>query len=371
VNSGLYFRPPARRARALAHASSASSTSTRRVARRSPTRSSATSRVHRAGRRHRASECSAAAPPRSAGARRDPALDAYPAGGDAVTGQAPEHDPHLPAAGVRAPGARMLVDCRVDRLGAARSASSAETSRSPTAPRHHHLPARVRVRRCHPDAGAAAALGHPRHIGRTLAVHPTVKLAARFADEVNVPDDVPVHQVKEFAPDLSFGGFGQPPGPRRARALDQWATFQHAVTQWRTSACTTRRSPARAAAGCGVARHARPARHLPPHLARSRAAAQRPRPARAADARGRRQEVYPSFRVRRRCEPGDLATMQRAFAATKASVMTVHLCSTVPMGEDPGDRRRLVRPGARLHQRLRQRRLAAPHAHRASTRRHR
>ena len=46
-------------------------------------------------------------------------------------------------------------------------------------------------------------------------------------------------------------------------------------------------------------------------------------------------EVYPSFRgaplVRNR---RDLAELQRTFRATKASVMTVHLCSTVPMGED-------------------------------------
>jgi choline dehydrogenase-like flavoprotein len=46
-------------------------------------------------------------------------------------------------------------------------------------------------------------------------------------------------------------------------------------------------------------------------------------------------EVYPSFRgaplVRKR---SDLATMLSSFSANKASVMTVHLCSTVPMGED-------------------------------------
>jgi choline dehydrogenase-like flavoprotein len=46
-------------------------------------------------------------------------------------------------------------------------------------------------------------------------------------------------------------------------------------------------------------------------------------------------EVYPSFRgaplVRKR---SDLAVMQSRFAAPRASVMTVHLCSTVPMGED-------------------------------------
>ena len=47
------------------------------------------------------------------------------------------------------------------------------------------------------------------------------------------------------------------------------------------------------------------------------------------------REVYPSFRgapiVRTRA---DLATFAARFSATSASVMTVHLCSTVPMGED-------------------------------------
>jgi hypothetical protein len=34
---------------------------------------------------------------------------------------------------------------------------------------------------------------------------------------VNVPDDVPVHQVKEFAPNLSFGGPRVSPGSSRGR----------------------------------------------------------------------------------------------------------------------------------------------------------
>ena len=46
-------------------------------------------------------------------------------------------------------------------------------------------------------------------------------------------------------------------------------------------------------------------------------------------------EVYPSFRsapiVRSR---SDLAALTDRFTATSASVMTVHLCSTVPMGSD-------------------------------------
>ncbi|MCU0785968.1 MAG: GMC oxidoreductase, partial [Verrucomicrobia bacterium] len=48
--------------------------------------------------------------------------------------------------------------------------------------------------------------GITRNVGNTLQVHPTVKMAAHFHDVVNTADmGVPVHQVKEFAPRLSFG----------------------------------------------------------------------------------------------------------------------------------------------------------------------
>jgi len=48
--------------------------------------------------------------------------------------------------------------------------------------------------------------GITRNIGNTLALHPTVKVAALFPDEVNHERlGVPVHQVKEFAPRISFG----------------------------------------------------------------------------------------------------------------------------------------------------------------------
>ena len=109
---------------------------------------------------------------------------------------------------------------------------------------------RHRVRRGHPDAGAAAALGTAPPIGRSLAVHPTVKLAARFADEVNVADDVPVHQVKEFAPDLSFGGSASGPGLVALALSDSWDRFARRSRTGATSPSTTRRSRARAAGGC-------------------------------------------------------------------------------------------------------------------------
>jgi glycine/D-amino acid oxidase-like deaminating enzyme len=48
--------------------------------------------------------------------------------------------------------------------------------------------------------------GITRNIGNSLQVHPTVKIVARFPEEVNAADmGVPVHQVKEFSPRLSLG----------------------------------------------------------------------------------------------------------------------------------------------------------------------
>lgn len=48
--------------------------------------------------------------------------------------------------------------------------------------------------------------GITHHVGNSLRVHPTLKLVARFPEVVNAATmGVPVHQVKEFAPRLSFG----------------------------------------------------------------------------------------------------------------------------------------------------------------------
>ncbi len=48
--------------------------------------------------------------------------------------------------------------------------------------------------------------GITRNVGNSLQVHPTVKIVARFSEDVNSATmGVPVHQVKEFSPRLSFG----------------------------------------------------------------------------------------------------------------------------------------------------------------------
>ena len=55
--------------------------------------------------------------------------------------------------------------------------------------------------------------GIKHNVGESLRMHPTVKVVARFDDVVNAPGmGVPVHQVKEFAPHLSFGcSISEPP----------------------------------------------------------------------------------------------------------------------------------------------------------------
>jgi choline dehydrogenase-like flavoprotein len=260
----------------------------------------------------------------------------YPHGDDASVGERQSMTrTFLPRA--LAAGARMLVEHRVDRLiRDSGRAFRAELSNPEGGPCTVDF---ERVVVCAGAIQTPALLqrsGFRGLVGRGLAVHPTVKLAARFTDAVNVVDDVPVHQVKEFSPDLSFGGSASQPGLVALALSDHWPVMRDAVTSWREiavyyAAITSEgrgrvvalpglRDPLvtyrltsrdRAVLGQGLARLA---------LVMLAAGA---------------TDVYPSFRgapiVRSRA---DLAEVTGSFAATAASVMTVHLCSTVPMGED-------------------------------------
>jgi choline dehydrogenase-like flavoprotein len=256
--------------------------------------------------------------------------------GDATSGQRQSMTrTYLPQAASF--GARLATGCRIDRLQIAdgtalRAATTLADGRHGTIDFRH-------VFVCGGAIQSPALLQRSRiagYIGRSLAVHPTVKLTARFADELNLPGDVPVHQVKEFAPDLSFGGSASQPGLIALALSDQWHAFSRAITDWRRmsiyyAAITSEgRGRVRAVRGLrdpivtyGLTRRDRAL--LGSGLSRLALLMLEA----GAD------EVYPSFRgapvVRNR---RDLATMQSSFSAAKASVMTVHLCSTVPMGED-------------------------------------
>lgn len=265
----------------------------------------------------------------------------YPEGRDAVDGRRQSMTrTYLPRA--VAAGARVLCDHRLERIE--RSGRTAVRAHLTATGDGFDTEVTVAFRHVIVCGGAIqtpailqrAGLRH--RVGRTLAVHPTVKLAARFDDEVNTPDDVSVIQVKEFSPNISFGGSASHPGLVALALTDNWRAFGAAVTAWEQIAVyyaaitsegrgwvqtvpgvrdpvvtyrLTRRD--RALLGQGLARLA---------LVMLEAGA---------------REVYPSFSgapsVRSRA---DLATMSTSFSATKASVMTVHLCSTAPMGDADG-----------------------------------
>jgi choline dehydrogenase-like flavoprotein len=88
--------------------------------------------------------------------------------------------------------------------------------------------------------------GITRNIGNSLRLHPTVKVVARFPEAVNSAQmGVPVHQVKEFAPRFSFGcSISTPPylalalldHPGQAREVAHvWphmATYYAMITGW-------------------------------------------------------------------------------------------------------------------------------------------
>lgn len=241
---------------------------------------------------------------------------------------------YLPRA-VRA-GARLATGCRVVRIEHNSTSGSAITEL------HDGTTGRITFDHVFVCGGAihTPALlqrsGLTRNIGRSLAVHPTVKLAARFDDALNVPDDVPVHQVKEFAPHLSFGGSASNPGLVALSLLDQWPTFRSAVTDWERMSVYYA-----AITSEGTGRVISVPRLRDPIVTYRLTARDRDL-LRSGLSRlallmleAGADTVFPSFRgaplVKRR---RDLGTMQRAFSATKASVMTVHLCSTVPTGED-------------------------------------
>jgi choline dehydrogenase-like flavoprotein len=236
-------------------------------------------------------------------------------------------------------GAVLLSGTRVDRLviGGSRATSAVLSDRDGRT-------STVRFRDVIVCGGAIQTpailqrSGLRHRVGGSLAVHPTVKLTARFDDELNVPDDVPVHQVKEFAPDLSYGGSASGPGLVALALSDHWELFGPAIEEWRNLAvyyaAITSEGRGRVVAVPGL--------HDPVVTYRLT------RKDRALLGRGLARlalvmleagatAVYPSYRgapvvTGRR----DLAAMQGTFGVTKASVMTVHLCSTVPMGAHAG-----------------------------------
>lgn len=178
--------------------------------------------------------------------------------------------------------------------------------------------------------------GIRRNVGRTLSMHPTVKAVAHTHDPVNDPTDVPVVQVREFSPHMSMGGSAanlpmlglallrtQHPLDTLAEALPYMPIYYTAIQsegRGRIRVVPGMRDPLVTYAMTGG------------DIARLRAGM------------GRLLELLLAAGVREAIPsvlggapitapeqiPDEMAKLTRR----TADVMTVHICSSVPMGED-------------------------------------
>jgi choline dehydrogenase-like flavoprotein len=179
--------------------------------------------------------------------------------------------------------------------------------------------------------------GITRNVGNSLGLHPTLKVVAQFSERVNALDmGVPVHQVKEFAPRMSFGCSISTPAYLALGLLEHPATLKNLPQTWPWMAnyyamiAGEGRGSVRAVPGYGDP------------LVRYRLA---------------RQDLSDlASGVRRLCEllfaakanslfvsiagspqltsPADLAKLPQSLPNGAASLMTIHLFSSCPMGED-------------------------------------
>lgn len=175
------------------------------------------------------------------------------------------------------------------------------------------------------------------NVGNSLRLHPTVKVVARFPEPVNsVQMGVPVHQVKEFAPRFSFGcSISTPPylalalldHPEQSRAVgEDWpnlATYYSMITG-------EGRGTIRSLPKCRdpLVRY-----HLTEHDRRDLGEGLR-KLCEALFESGA-TALYPgimrSSALRSRDE---LSTLPNALPSGLTSLMTIHLFSSCPMGED-------------------------------------
>ena len=172
-------------------------------------------------------------------------------------------------------------------------------------------------------------------VGRGLKLHPTIKIAARFASPLDHAG-VPMHRVTEFAPSLTIGGSVSRKGHIALALADSGADIGDALADWervyvyyaairgdasgRVTAVPGLRAPivSYRLTDADLSRLARGLIHLGEVLLAAGAT-----------------ELYPSIiggRVVRRSD--ELVSWWDGVSRATANLMTVHLTSTVRMGEN-------------------------------------
>jgi len=177
--------------------------------------------------------------------------------------------------------------------------------------------------------------GIRRNIGNGLKMHPTVKIAARFDHPID-HGDVPMHRVTEFAPGLTIGGSASRRGHVALALADSGADYASALADWervavyyaairseghgRVLAVPGLRSPVVTynLTDGDMSRLARALLHLGEVLLAAGATEMYPSVTGGVVARG----------------PEDLVQWWDATSRNRANLMTVHLTSTVRIGEN-------------------------------------
>jgi choline dehydrogenase-like flavoprotein len=173
------------------------------------------------------------------------------------------------------------------------------------------------------------------NIGRGLKMHPTVKIAARFPYPID-HGDVPMHRVTEFAPGLTIGGSASRRGHVALALADSGAPYEDALADWERVAvyyaAIRSEGQGRVVALPGLraplvtynltegdmSRLARSLVHLGEVLLAAGAT-----------------ELYPSVSGGVTAhEPSDLVHWWDQTSRSRANLMTVHLTSTVRIGEN-------------------------------------
>ena len=176
------------------------------------------------------------------------------------------------------------------------------------------------------------------HAGASLALHPTVKLVAEFADEVNGPDlGVAAQQVKPVGMRYGFGCSLSSPSNLALALLDHPEALTRVAADWRRMAVYYAMVPG---TGCGEIRSL-PACRDP--LVRYRASADDlgglgeglRRLAELLFAAGAKR-VYPSAGGLGPWSSAAEAGGAAALTSSDARLITIHLMGSCPMGEDRG-----------------------------------
>ena len=135
-----------------------------------------------------------------------------------------------------AAGARVIPECRVERLllrGRRALGADVRMRREGREQRARVLAEHVFV--CAGAIQSPALLqrsGIRANAGVGLRVHPTVKLAAKFPFVIGDRSDVPMHQVKEFSPDITLGGSASRRGYIALALADAWDRNADRVADW-------------------------------------------------------------------------------------------------------------------------------------------